>query len=118
VTGAVLAAAVLLGAGVHLSVGFAVGLAVCVYLAGFIVADRLSRELLERCRKVEASFLVQCGGTISAGEPALLEATMRRLHELDLAKSAGAASPAQFEARWAEVYSSLERDHLPAATER
>ncbi|WP_411699482.1 DUF6611 family protein [Conyzicola sp.] len=109
VAGALIAMAAMVAAGVLVSSTSAVAVAICVYLAGFVVGGSRSRLLRERCRTVEAGFLFQPDATLSAGRPDLLAATMRQFHALDLARHAGAVDAAQYEARWAEIYNTLEQ---------
>jgi hypothetical protein len=87
---------------------------VVIYLLGFWVGARLTRDLRRRSRTITASTVFIAGELTEFGDVELLKETRARLGDLELRRVHGDIDPIQYEAEWADVYSSIPSEPLLA----
>ncbi|NUU06154.1 DUF6611 family protein [Leifsonia sp. C5G2] len=81
--------------------------ALTVYLSGFVVLARLTRELRSRSRVVTVASEYVRGELHEFGDVRLLRAAASRLIELDARRRAGLVDPVAYESAWIDVYETL-----------
>jgi hypothetical protein len=87
--------------------------ALSVYVAGFLVLGRLTRDLRAHSRTVTVASEYIGGELREFGNVHLLRAAATRLMDLEVRRRTGLVDPVRYEAEWAEVY-----DTLPAEAVR
>jgi hypothetical protein len=87
---------------------------VVIYLLGFWVGARLTRDLRRRSRTITASTVFVAGELTEFGDVELLKETRARLGDLELRRVHGDIDPIHYEAEWADVYSSIPSEPLLA----
>jgi hypothetical protein len=97
----VVAAASALPLGIALVVGLA------YYAAGYWFWASVTKRLRHRVRRVVVSVINAGDHRQVLGDAQLLNAAARALSDLDQLVSAGALTPVEYEALWADVYESL-----------
>lgn len=81
--------------------------ALTVYLSGFVVLARLTRELRARSRVVTVASEYVRGELHEFGDVRLLRTAASRLIELDARRRAGLIDPVAYESAWIDVYETL-----------
>ena len=87
---------------------------VVIYLLGFWIGARLTRELRRRSRTLTASTVFIAGELTEFGDVQLLKDTRARLGDLEMRRVSGDIDPIHYETEWADVYSSIPSEPLLA----
>lgn len=84
------------------------------YVAGFVVAARLTRDLRSRSRSLTVASECVGGELREFGDVHLLRASATRLMDLEARRRAGLVDPIAYEAEWTDVYLTLPAETVPA----
>ena len=84
-----------------------VGGAAALYLAGFLLGDRLTRPLRNRIRSLSVVSMYVHGELEEYGNASLLRETAAAFEALDAGRRAGELDPVRYEAEWAQIYETL-----------